>query len=328
MADDTPTAAVQPAADQPLVTVVTPSFNQAEFLQATLRSVLGQSYPRIEYLVMDGGSDDGSREIIAAYGDQLAHWASEPDRGQAHAINKGLQRANGEIIGWLNSDDLYLPDTVAAAVAAFQRAPDVDVVYGRLERIDAAGRPVPTPLLPKDRLTFGRDNALGECIVNQPGSFWRRSIMETVGYLNEDLRYVLDYEYWVRMVMAGATFQRLERTMARFRLSQDSKTVGQTAQMAREHLAVIDAFLADPQTADSLVLSPSELTRQARHGRAVVCLYAAYGSLKAGERRAAARWWAQAHRYDPAIMLDRRWRDLARASLQRRTHRAELDSPA
>lgn len=302
----------------PYVSVVTPSFNQAPFLADTIESVLAQTYPNIEYIVIDGGSTDGSIDIIRHYADHLAYWVSEPDRGQAHAINKGLAVARGEIIGWLNSDDVYLPDTVEAAAAVFADRSDVDAVYGRLARIDAAGQPIPTPTLPKDRLTFDRHHVIGECIVNQPGSFWRRSIMERVGLLNEDLRYALDYEYWTRMIAAGARFRRLDRVMAKFRLSADSKTVGQTAKMAREHLTVIDTLVADAEFVRKLDISTAELTRQTRQGRAVICMYAAYGCLKEGRWREAQRWWLQAQRNDPTISFQQRWRDLGWATLQRR----------
>ena len=302
----------------PRVSVITPSFNQGGSLRATIESVLAQTYSNIEYIVIDGGSTDGSVEIIRHHADHLAYWVSEPDRGQAHAINKGLAVAQGDIIGWLNSDDVYLPDTVETAVTVLADRSEVDVVYGRLTRIDVTGHPIPTPTLPKDRLTFDRHHVFGECIVNQPGSFWRRGIMDRVGRLNEDLQYVMDYEWWARMVAAGAQFQRLDRVMAKFRLSQDSKTVGQTAKMAREHLAVIDKLLADPGFVRSLDVSPADVTRQTKQGRAVVCMYAAYGCAKEGRWREAQHWWLQAQRNDPTITFQRRWRDLGWATLRRR----------
>ena len=117
--------------DFPLVSIVTPSFNQARFLEATLRSVLEQDYPNIEYLVVDGASTDGSVEIIRRYADRLTWWVSEKDNGQSEAINKGMRRARGEFIGWLNSDDIYLPGAVSAAVSAFLSHPQAGLIYGR-----------------------------------------------------------------------------------------------------------------------------------------------------------------------------------------------------
>ncbi len=302
----------------PLVTIVTPSFNQGEFLAATMASVLGQEYPHIEYIVIDGGSTDKSLSAIKQYADRVAYWVSEPDHGQAHAINKGLRRASGSILGWLNSDDVLLPNTVSRAVDTFLREAEVDVVYGRLNRIDSDGRSLPTPILPKDRVTFDQHHAIGECVVNQPGSFWRREIMEHAGLLNEDLNYALDYEYWVRLLLSGAHFKRLPEPVAEFRLSQNSKTVGQTARMAREHLAIIDRFLSDPDLASRLGVSSTELARQARHGTAVVRLYACYGCVKEGKPREALKWFMEAQRSDPTILLDRRWRDLGVAAFRRR----------
>src|SRR5512143_702654 len=124
---------------QPLVSIVTPSYNQARFLEATLRSVLEQDYPNIEYLVVDGASTDGSVEIIRRYANRLTWWVSEKDSGQSEAINKGLQRAKGHFVGWLNSDDIYLPGTISAAATAFRKHPEAGLVYGDALAIDAGG---------------------------------------------------------------------------------------------------------------------------------------------------------------------------------------------
>ncbi len=305
----------------PLVSLITPSYNQAEFLEASLQSALAQTYPRLEYIVMDGGSSDGSAALIARYADRLADWESQPDRGQAHAINKGLERANGDLLGWLNSDDLLLPDTVERVVQAFQARPDVDVVYGRLERIDASGALIPTPGLPKDRVTMDKAHVIGECIVNQPGSFWRRRIMQQVGLLDERLRYTLDYEYWMRIALAGGVFLRLDAPVARFRLSAGSKTVGQTAAMAIEQLAVLERLLAQPDLPARLGQTPAQVHRQANYARAVIGLHALYGSLKLRRWGPAVGWLGYALRRNPALLFDRRWRDLALAGLRRRLAR-------
>ncbi len=126
--------------EKPLVSIITPSFNQGAYLEQTLESVLRQTYAPIEYMVMDGASGDQSRQIIRRFAHRLAHWESLPDRGQAHAINKGLALAKGEILGWLNADDILLPESVARVVDVFEHNPQIDVVYGRLERIDERGR--------------------------------------------------------------------------------------------------------------------------------------------------------------------------------------------
>src|SRR3989337_3125219 len=126
--------------DKPLVSIVTPSYNQGSFLEETIRSVLGQDYPHLEYIIVDGGSSDGSGEIIQRYSDRLAWWISEPDQGQTDAINKGFSRAKGEIFAWLNSDDTYLPGAVSEAVSFLSSHPEVGMVYGDANLIDDSGK--------------------------------------------------------------------------------------------------------------------------------------------------------------------------------------------
>lgn len=304
--------------DLPLVSIVTPSYNQGQFLEATICSVLEQDYARLEYIIIDGGSTDDSPQILSRYANRLAYWESQPDRGQAHAINKGLRRAEGDILGWLNSDDLLLPGVVSQAVDIFARHPEVDVVYGRLERIDASGGLLPTPLLPKDRADFELSQVLSECVVNQPGSFWRRSIMEQVGLLDEQLHYSLDYEYWIRLALAGAHFMHLLDAVARFRLSSGSKTVGQTAVMAQEQLRVLEALASRPDLPGRLGWTPEQVRRRARRTRARFRLQAFYGSLKLHQWKNSAGWLAAALKDDPLAPFERRWLDLAIASLKRR----------
>lgn len=304
--------------DLPLVSIITPSFNQGQFLEQTLRSVLEQDYPHLEYLVIDGGSTDGSLAIIQRHASRLAYWVSESDRGQAHAINKGLQRARGELLGWLNSDDLLLPGTVSRAVETFTNHPQVDVVYGRLERIDEQNRLVSTPILPKDRVTFNLSLVIGECVVNQPGSFWRRSATKKVGYLDESLIYALDYEYWIRMALSGMAFLRLDEPVARFRLSSASKTVGQTAQMAVEQLVVLDKLLAQPDISTLLDIPQPQVKSQARQARSAIALHAFYGFFKTCHYRQAAHWLGWAVARHPGILFQRRWYDLAISGLKRR----------
>jgi glycosyltransferase involved in cell wall biosynthesis len=125
--------------EQPLVSIVTPSFNQADFLEATIESVLSQDYPRIEYIIVDGGSTDGCVDILSRYSDRIDYWISEPDAGQTDAINKGFDRAKGQIFAWLNSDDVYKPGAVSEAVAFLHENPDVGMVYGDADFIDDAG---------------------------------------------------------------------------------------------------------------------------------------------------------------------------------------------
>jgi len=185
----------------PLVTVVTPSYNQGEFIRATIESVLSQSYPQIEYIVMDGGSTDQTAAIVAEYAGRLT-WISEKDRGQAHAINKGFIRARGEIVAWLNSDDLLLPGAVAHAVEAFNAAPAAGAIYGEGYLIDRDGRSKgrfhATEPLNLWKLVYLSDYIL------QQSTFFRRSALEEIGWLDENLHYTLDWDLLIRL---GLRFQ-------------------------------------------------------------------------------------------------------------------------
>lgn len=302
----------------PLVSIVTPTLNQGMFLEEAICSVLRQDYPHIEYIVIDGGSTDRSLEILQRYTPRLAYWESTPDHGQAHAINKGLQRARGEILGWLNADDLLLPETVRNCVHFFLEHEEVDVVYGHIERINESGQLVPTPKLPKDQVAFNAKLVLGECVVNQPGAFWRRSIMEKAGLLDESLRFVMDYEYWIRLALCGARFYRLPQTVAYFRLSRGSKTVTQSALMALEHLTVLERTLHIENLPSITGLSMAELRVQERKTRSAVCLHAFYGYLKSRHFLQAGRWFIRAMQADWRVLFQRRWFGLAWASILRR----------
>lgn len=182
--------------NHPLVTIVTPCYNSAQFIEDTIQSVLAQTYPNIEYIVMDGGSTDGTQAIAERYADRLT-LISERDRGQTHAINKGWQRAKGDILAWLNADDLYYPDTVEKAVSYLTAHPETGWVYGKPDILDIHGTPMPyrAPALPWDYnklLTYG-------CYITQPTVFMRREVYEKCGDLDETLHYGMDYEYWLRI---------------------------------------------------------------------------------------------------------------------------------
>ena len=306
--------------EYPLVTVVTPSYNQGQFLESTIKSVLEQNYPNLEYIVIDGGSADNSIEILHAYSDRLVFWVSEKDRGQSHAINKGLSRAKGEFIGWINSDDVLVTGAINLVVSTFLNNPDVDTVYGRLGRIDNQGQHIPTPDLPKDKVSFNKYYALDECIVNQAGCFWRRRMMDKVGLLNENLHYSMDYDYWMRILLAGGKFLRLEETLALFRLSSGSKTVGQTTKMAIEGLGVINTYLGLIEIEDRLGLTHTQLLKQANKGRSSVSLHAFYGCVKEKKWKEALKWFIRAHTYNPRVLFNRKWLDLVVARLSRRQH--------
>ena len=210
------------------VTIVTPSYNQGRFLERTIRSVLAQRQP-LEYLVMDGGSRDETVEILRRYSAQL-QWVSEPDRGQADAVNKGLTRASGEVIGWLNSDDTYYPGAVAAAADFLERHPDVDVVYGAGNHIDEADcvlEAYPTEDWDLERLKQ-------RCFLCQPAVFFRRRVVDRFGPLGVEWHYALDYEYWLRLGRAGARFARIPDLLAGSRLHPETKTLGSRVKVHAE----------------------------------------------------------------------------------------------
>ena len=229
----------------PRISVVTPSLNQAAYLERTLRSVLDQAYPELEYIVIDGGSTDGSVEILERYADRLAFWVSEPDHGQSHAINKGIARATGDVIAYMNSDDYYLPGAFQAAADAIED-PAVRWLAGRCRYMFPDGTLEHLHIPQPPRMPIRRMIA-EPWYVAQASSFWRRDVFEEVGVLREDLHYVLDSEFAVRCALAGVLPTCIENELAvRFlqadaksaspaRFADEWKRVART--FAREHLS-------------------------------------------------------------------------------------------
>jgi glycosyltransferase involved in cell wall biosynthesis len=218
---------------EPLVSVVTPSYNMAEFLPETIESVLSQDYRRVEYIVMDGGSSDGTIDILKRYGDRL-RYVSAPDGGAAEAINRGCRSCHGSIFAWLNADDTYLPGAISAAVRRFQAVPQAGVVYGDAYWTDPSGgilRPYPTR--PFDRAFLGE-----ECYICQPASFFRKSAFEQVGMLDSTLHSAFDYDLWFRLSEHYA-FVQLKEYLATSRMHRSSKTLGNRSQMYLESFGVL-----------------------------------------------------------------------------------------
>jgi glycosyltransferase involved in cell wall biosynthesis len=207
--------------DPPLVSIVTPSYNQAPFLEFTIRSVLEQDYPNIEYILIDGGSTDGSVDIIHRYADRFAWWVSEKDRGQTDAINKGFARAKGDILAWLNSDDTYENNAVSEAVKFLQGQPKVGLVYGDANFIDENGRVIGR--FPAAQTSYKRLRR-GYVHIPQQASFWRADLWRTVGPLDPSFYFAMDYDLWVRLA-AQASIQYVPQLWANFRLHTQGKTI-------------------------------------------------------------------------------------------------------
>ena len=200
------------------VSIITPSFNQARFIEATIRSVLGQTYPNVEHIIIDGGSTDGTLDILRKY-DQHIRWVSEPDNGQGDAVNKGLAMARGDIIGWLNADDFYFDrDVFAHVVRLFDTHPDADLVYGGLVYVNTCGDPLLVRIPPRHNPSMLRRIAY---IVNS-NAFFRREVAER-HKINPTLHYVLDHEYFLRVAQEHRAL-RTRKILACFRAQPEAKT--------------------------------------------------------------------------------------------------------
>lgn len=210
----------------PTVSVVVPSLNQGHFIRETLDSILSQDYPGLEVIVVDGGSTDDTREVLAGYGDRLS-WTSEKDTGQSNAINKGLARASGEIVCFLNSDDLFTPGSLHAVGTYFAKHPSVQWLTGACRIIDENGRPIRAFIDAYKalwrRFAMSRWTLLVLNYIPQPATFWRRSAMLDVGLIDESLHWAMDYDYWLRLSKLGRP-ANLPQCLASFRIHSSSKS--------------------------------------------------------------------------------------------------------
>lgn len=225
----------------PAITIITPSYNQADFLEFAIRSVLAQDVHDLEYFVVDGGSTDGSVEIVRKYEDRLAWWVSETDSGQAEAINKGFARAKGEFVAWLNSDDMYAPGMLNHAIGVLRAHPEVGLVFGNAVSIDEDG-------LPLNEATFGDwslEDLMAFNIIWQPAVVFRKSVLEQAGYLNPEFHYMLDHHLWLRM--ARHTALKYVPTLWAFaRHHTSAKNVAQPEGFGREALEVLEWMETQP----------------------------------------------------------------------------------
>lgn len=217
----------------PLISIVTPSYNQGEFIERTITSILDQQYPKLEYYVQDGGSTDRTVEVLKQYQARLSGWASEPDSGQSQAINRGLSKTSGEIMAWLNSDDLLLPGALHVVADYFNRHPDIDVVYGNRLLIDENDKEIGRWILP------GHNNEVLSWTdyVPQETLFWRRSIWEKAGgEIDESFRFAMDWDLLVRFRDAGAHFGHIDQFLGAFRIHASQKTSSEINEVGHQEM--------------------------------------------------------------------------------------------
>jgi glycosyltransferase involved in cell wall biosynthesis len=277
--------------DLPLVSIVTPSYNQARFLEATFRSVLEQDYPRIEYLVVDGASTDESVEIIRRHADRLDWWVSEKDSGQSEAINKGLRRARGEFVGWLNSDDVYLPGAVSSAIRVFKSRPEAGLVYGDALAIDPDGKPFNLMRARQYTLT----DLMAFQIICQPAALMRRSVLEDVNYLDPAYQLLMDNLLWMCMAQKAPIVYAPE-TWAAARYHDQAKNRTRGAAYGREARLLFADLKSRPEFIDPIRSDEKRIL-------AGVERFDAFYLTDAGQPRAALRSYWRSFRLHPSTAL-------------------------
>jgi glycosyltransferase involved in cell wall biosynthesis len=222
-----------------LVSIVTPAFNSVRFLEDNINSVNLQQYEH-EHIVVDGGSSDGSLELLNSYGNTLTHWISEPDTGQSNAINKGLSIARGKFLNWVNSDDFLMPSALEIVADIFDKNPDVDIVCGRSLLVSVDKKPIKT-IFPKLDKSFLY--AYAGMVFPQPSAFFRSSALRRVGYLNEELVYGMDYEFFLRILLHGGKIYRSNNCLSAYRLHPNSKTMTSSLGFAEDWIRTFNNFL-------------------------------------------------------------------------------------
>jgi glycosyltransferase involved in cell wall biosynthesis len=222
---------LQPA---PRISIVTPTYNYGHFLERTLKSVIGQGYPHLEHIIQDGGSTDDTLELVEKYRHRIKHFESRPDHGQAHAINLGFRHATGEIMAYLNSDDVLLPGTLSYVANYFSRHANIDVIYGHRLIIDESDMVIGEWCMP----AHDRETLRWTDFVPQETVFWRRRIWDKVGgALDESFQFAMDWDLLLRFQAAGAVFRRLPRYLAAFRVHARQKTTAQISRLGDEEIA-------------------------------------------------------------------------------------------
>jgi len=301
--------------NRPTVTIVTPSLNQGGYLRECIESVLGQDYPHLEYIIMDGGSTDESVRIIRSYAERIAHWESHPDGGQSDAINGGWWRGAGDIVAWMNADDSYLPGAVTAAVQYLAEHPDVDIVYGDYNAVDENGSPSAgcVPARPFDEEALMRTN-----FIPSGSTFIRADVVRRVGFLDSDLKFVMDWDYWLR-ASTCCTFAFLARPLSNFRIHPAGRTWSDDGAKAKEIAYLASTLGARLHWRRSARLHSSL-------GAAGLYLVAASYSLTGGERRRALAYVLKSFANAPCRLGWTRLRVLAHVFGVRRNSRSQAAS--
>ncbi len=272
---------------RPKLSIVTPSFNQGQFLEETILSVLNQNYPNLEHIIIDGGSTDESVQIIRRYEKHLAYWVSEKDRGQVHALNKGLARATGEIFAFLNSDDLYLPGAFDAVIAHFENNPSCEWLCGDTIMFGIGPEELIRTVVPKSAA-----HALSWAYkAPQPGMFWKRELI--LSGFDEKWQYDFDHDMYVRLLLRGHNCEHLPVTLAKYRLHAQSKTVAENYKQIEEFDRSAEVYENQLRGADRRWCAATRYLRRS------------YAASETGNSREGARWLVRAIATYPECLASR-----------------------
>lgn len=237
--------------EYPKISIITPSYNQGRYLEETILSVLNQNYPNLEYIIIDGGSTDNTREIIKKYASHLSYWVSEKDSGQSEALNKGFHRATGDIVGWLNSDDLYCKNTLHDIAEQFVQHPEAGIIYGDVINFLENGKET------RIHNQFDLLDFFSRVSIHQPGVFWRKSLLTEKNPWDESLYYCMDYDLWMKLFLNSESL-RIDKVLARFREHNDSKTHSRPLALYAEYQKIVSRFfhsLPDQRWKEKLISS-------------------------------------------------------------------------
>ena len=273
---------------RPKISIVTPSFNQGQFLEETILSVLNQNYPNLEYIVIDGGSTDSTLDVIRKYEDRISYWVSEKDRGQVHALNKGIERSTGEVFGFLNSDDVYFPGTFDSVAAHFEAHAESDWVCGDTVMFGEG--------MADDRVETVVPKSAAHCLswaytAAQPGHFWKRELI--AGGFDEAWPYDFDHDMYVRLLLEGHKCEHIPQAFAKYRLHPTSKTVAENHRQIAEFERSAEVYEDRLQGADR------------RWCRSTRFLRRSYAASESGDKSEGARWLMRALATYPEALVKR-----------------------